>query len=154
MPNTQLKNNFSQDLITVTENTSIAIAYSIMREVNVRHLPVVSELTGEVRGLISDRDLLMSPNKEIAVENVMSFPVLSFDVQTSLKTVVDDMIDRKISAFLISKESEVIGIITSEDLLKLLSKFLNDEKYSKHLIEDFIINSHLLNYSTLRNTVI
>lgn len=84
MPNTQLKNNFSQDLITVTENTSIAIAYSIMREVNVRHLPVVSELTGEVRGLISDRDLLMS----------------------------------------------------------------------KHLIEDFIINSHLLNYSTLRNTVI
>ena len=60
----------------------------------------------------------------------MSWPVETVEMNAPVRQLAEGMIDEKISAFLVTKsgsDAEVVGIVTSEDLLRLLAKILKDE---------------------------
>jgi predicted transcriptional regulator len=106
----------------------------------IRHLPV-TDLNGEyVVGMISDRDLLRAKNEEQKIKDLMSSPVKTYDIETPVKTIVHAMIESKVSAFLITKEEEIIGIVTTEDMLLLLSQTLTEANKTELILSQYLAN--------------
>ena len=56
----------------------------------------------------------------------MSTPVRMVTKSANIKSVIEEMLTNKISSLLVANEQNIIGIVTTEDLLKLLSQVLED----------------------------
>ncbi|MCM2283043.1 MAG: CBS domain-containing protein [Bdellovibrionaceae bacterium] len=127
----------SRNLAVVNWLEGLDQAYSLMNKKGIRHLPVADD-EGAIVGLISDRDFQRAmwieqpdfasgrvaqpsfdPNR--TVRDFMSWPVTSIDEKRSLEDAALFMLDKKISALLVTKNGdEVVGIITTEDMLRAL----------------------------------
>jgi acetoin utilization protein AcuB len=125
----------SRNLITISAYSPIAEAKSLMEEKNIRHLPVVDK-EGLVIGILSDRDVnrAMSPVRPgfvggMRVSDFMSWPAITVDESLPLADVAEGMVDEKVSSFLVTREGrEVVGIVTSDDLLRVLRDLLKGGK--------------------------
>ena len=132
MKNQSIKKSMSQDLVTINWNARMQEASELMEENRIRHLPVTDE-GGVIVGILSNRDVnrAMSPKKpgfspESSVSEYMSWPVVTVDQGLTLKDAAQGMIDEKISAFLVTSDTkEIVGIVTSEDLLKAFAALLS-----------------------------
>ncbi|MGZ3773517.1 MAG: CBS domain-containing protein [Pseudobdellovibrionaceae bacterium] len=139
-----LKDHMTRELITIGRTSTLAEAHRVMTNHWIRHLPVVDDAEEYIIGMLSERDLFSaSTTPNIPVEKIMSKPLRTFSVDTSVKTVVEAMIDEKISAFLITKEDEIVGIVTSDDLLVLLDQMLKMEEPQKWDLSDLLANPTL-----------
>ncbi len=136
----QLKNQMSRKILTIKAETSVGEAYEVMTNEWIRHLPVVSEDEQTVIGIVSDRDLLCAKADSLPVKSVMNPHVKSCDVSTPIRTIVHSMIDNKISSYLITQSGTVQGIITSEDMLILLSQLLNKEEEDDLNVQKWLAN--------------
>lgn len=135
-----LKNQITRNLITVKHNTTVFEAQQLMRNNWIRHLPVLDEKNERVLGLVSDRDLLRAANAEQSIQELMSAPVKTFDIETPIKTIVHSMIEAKVSAFIITRSNQVVGIVTTEDMLLLLSQFLTEANNTELILAEFLTN--------------
>jgi CBS domain-containing protein len=128
---TQTKEAMTKTVLTVRWNDSMEKAHELMEERRIRHLPVLDK-EGLLVGVISDRDVsrAMIPktnrfSPSCLVGDYMSWPALTVDENAKIADIAEGMIDEKISAFLVIRgTNEVVGIITSEDLLRLLTNLL------------------------------
>ncbi|MBK9293267.1 MAG: CBS domain-containing protein [Oligoflexia bacterium] len=137
---TQVKYLSSKNLIVAKWDESLDEAYCKMRKHNIRHLPVVSD-TGHVLGVISDRDFQRAMQNDgherfyfkddDTVREFMTWPAKFIDERVGLSQVCEIMINDKLSSLLITKADEVTGIVTSEDLLKVLQKYFKEQEGSK-----------------------
>jgi CBS domain-containing protein len=135
MKSPKLEENITKSITSVRWNFTMEKAWKLMQERNIRHLPVRDQ-TGTLVGLLSDHDVsrAMDPVDQsfedgVIVAEYMTQPVITVEQNTPVSTVTKIMIEGKISSLLITKSDEVVGIVTSEDLLKLLWSMLqNDEK--------------------------
>ena len=145
----------SKKLVSLQLTDSVRKAYQVMHERNIRHLPVVDR-TGNIIGILSDRDLKMAMtitqeallgdesmiefDPDLKVESFMSWPVKSISLDASIYEATQVMLKNKISAILVVDDHQRIkGIVTTDDLLKLLLKLLekNPSSYSQNL-ESFV----------------
>ena len=145
----QAKEMMSQSLITIGSDEPIYRAYHIMKSRNIRHLPV-SDKNKEIVGVLSDRDVqraMVSKGVEddagllvqetsfapgITSGDHMSRPVRVFDAKIELRKIARCIVDEKISCVLLTRDSKVVGVLTSEDLIKYLLTLLevsSDERY-------------------------
>lgn len=132
----------TKHLITILENQSLEEAYTLMLRNSIRHLPVLND-EGEVAGILSERDLLRAMRCEVngegqarnedrqfpahaRISDYMSWPVKTVDRETPLRSVCHRMIREKISCFLVTEKKNVVGIITTEDLMRILEDLLKD----------------------------
>ena len=122
-----LKDHMTRKLVTIHSNESSAEALRLMKNFWIRHLPVLDEEENYIIGMLSERDILSPSAKDTPVKAIMSTPIRTFDIETPLKNVVESMIEEKISAYLITKNDEVVGIITSEDMLLFLDQILTEK---------------------------
>lgn len=126
------RESMTKSLVKVRWNESMARASEIMEERRIRHLPVMDEAS-KVVGVLSSHDVVraMNPNRpgfdaKALVGDFMSWPVISVKESTPIKDVAEGMIDEKVSCFLVeNSEGATVGIITSEDLLRLLHNMLS-----------------------------
>lgn len=135
-----LRNNMTHKLITVNKHVTAHEAYKVMVVNWIRHLPVTDDSGEYIVGMLSDRDLLRSPHPTTPIFELMSAPVKTFDVETPVKKVVQTMIDDKVSAFIITEKEEIVGIVTTEDMLLLLAQVLEDEESPKWILSEFLVN--------------
>lgn len=112
-------------------------ALYLMRDLHVRHIPVVNGAR-EVVGMISDRDLawadryeeLLEPErfrKALArsVSDVMSADVVTVETEAEVSEVIDAMVDQRIGAVpVVDPEGRLVGIISYVDILTALGKEL------------------------------
>lgn len=144
MSSTSIKQNMTKSLVSVRWDYPVADAYKLMQEKNIRHLPVVDQ-DGNLSGMLSDRDVkrAMSPsfpgfNKGSLVGDFMNWPVISVEQTTPLVKAVKMMMEEKISALLVTRGSAAVGIITTEDMLRILyDLLLHEGKDGKLAILDF-----------------
>ncbi len=118
--------------ITIGYEDRIEQASELMLEHRCRHLPVTDH-TGEVIGVLSDRDLqramevrkrgveievVLVANRK--VRDFMSWPPHTIRDITPLVDAVRTLMTEKISALLVtsSRSGKVCGIVTTEDLLR------------------------------------
>jgi acetoin utilization protein AcuB len=128
----------SHPVITVHPDLSIQDALALMRNENIRRLPIVNQRGGLI-GIVSDRDLLhASPSdatslsvwelnyllSKITVEQIMTRKVHSVTPNTPVEDAARLMADNKIGGLPVLDDAELVGIITETDLFKLFLELL------------------------------
>lgn len=159
-----LKANMSKNLITIDAGAPLKEAYTKMRDHQIRHLPVV-DIDGNVCGLISDRDLQRAMKSTMIsfgfdmktehlefdtnarVKDYLNWPVTAFDRDTDLIVVVRRMLRDKISSILVTDMDQVVGITTTDDLLKVLANLLEDENRLGWSLETLLTNPAFMTLS-------
>lgn len=130
----------TKNLVTISGAETMSTAYSLMFANKIRHLPVLDR-DGAIEGILSDRDVQRAMVSEVSdgfgfkVESVkfkenskvvdyMAWPVVTYEHDTEIKTVIQAMLDKKVSAFLVTKNGDVVGIVTTDDFMNLLKNLL------------------------------
>jgi acetoin utilization protein AcuB len=128
--------------VTVPPGASVAEAFDLMSELDIRHVPVVE--AGELVGMLSDRDLARFDiarlltvegaeafRRELAtpVVKVMSSDVIFVNPETELSEVVELLVEHKIGAVPVVKTDtrEIVGIISYIDVLRGIQDLLEEE---------------------------
>lgn len=120
--------------IVIDENTSIMKATQIMKENNIRRIPVVRD--GRLIGIISDRDIKeAAPSKatsldvhelyyllsEIKIRDIMTSDPIALKENDSVEKAAVIMLENRISGMpIIDDNNHVIGIITETDVFKVI----------------------------------
>jgi len=113
---------------TINPDLPLKTAMSMLREFNVRHLPV--QKGGKLVGVLTDRDIKLASSfsqaQELTVEDVMTPDPYTVDPQAALDTVVFEMAANKYGCAVIQQENgKVIGIFTAIDGLRAFGEVLN-----------------------------
>ncbi|RLW52009.1 MAG: hypothetical protein B6D76_17270 [gamma proteobacterium symbiont of Stewartia floridana] len=120
----------SSSPVTVQQEDNYDLAFEIMEEKNMHHLPVVDE-GNQVVGIVTRRDLQLAARyfKEAPVEisEVMHTPVLTTSAGTSLATAAQQMNDNRIGCLpVLSDDQHVAGMLTETDLFRALTDLLKN----------------------------
>ncbi len=110
------------NLSTVTPEEDLLVAWKLMSELGVHHLPVVSA-EGELIGILSDRDLARIGHQitSFFVKDIMTKRVIIASEETSVSEVIQVMINEKISSIpVLDASNKIKGIVTDTDILKSL----------------------------------
>src|SRR5574341_2335514 len=127
------------DPLTVTPQASIAEAWDLMRELAVRHVPVVED--GVLVGMLSDRDLArvsiaqvlrdegadaLREELKTPIVEVMSTDVISVEPETEVGDVIGLLLEHKVGALPVIDVGtrEVLGIISYVDVLRALQDLI------------------------------
>ncbi len=65
------------------------------------------------------------------VSDIMSSPVITIDVETSVKEATRSMIDNKIGSILVTKQGKPLGIVTERDLIERIVEPSRDPSKTK-----------------------
>lgn len=139
MPKPKLvRDLMTSQLTTLKHDASLLDAVLLMRSSGFRHLPVVQE--ERLVGLLSDRDVMraspsmfgkISPEEynrifeTTPVEKVMARDPEAVSPDTPVTEVVKLLYERKFGSVpVVEKDKKLVGIVTTTDLLGLLSKLL------------------------------
>ncbi len=135
---TLLHQIMTTSVTTLPHDSSLLNAALLMRQTDLRHLPVVKN--GAVIGLLSDRDLnRAAPSrseslseeeyntifKHTPIEKVMTKEPYTAQPDTPVRDVVHVLCERKIGAVpVVTETGALVGIVTRADLLGLLQSLL------------------------------
>jgi acetoin utilization protein AcuB len=125
----RVRDSMTREVITLGPEASAAEAWGVCQEAGIRHLPIIE--AGRLVGLVSDRDLRdVSPPRGSGGERdtlgwVRLRDIMSTDLATiaPLDTVEDaarEIYDRKIGCLPVVADGELVGIITSSDMMRTL----------------------------------
>ena len=127
------------DVRCITERDTLLVAHQVLRENNIRHLPVVSSINGDYLGLITQKVILkqallsqgaraagdsMIPN--VPVATVMVDDVETIQPELSLIDAGGYFIGSKHGCLPVVVEGKLRGIITSADFVRLAVMLLKD----------------------------
>jgi acetoin utilization protein AcuB len=115
---------------TIEIGRTLADAHRLMRQHRIRHLPVLEH--GKLVGVVSERDLHLletlrdvDPN-EVTVEEAMSPDVFAVRSNAALANVARVMAERKYGSAVVVSGSEVLGIFTAIDSLRILAELVKN----------------------------
>lgn len=138
----EAKNIMTKKLLTAPVGTELFEAYDLMKENDIRHLPILGA-NKIIVGILSDRDLqramVVTDNGVFdqafrfkegdKVEHFMSWPVLTVSQESEISFVAQQMLNNKISSLLMTdEEGQVRGIVTVDDMLRYLTHYTNTNK--------------------------
>ena len=113
---------------TIARTRPMSAARHIMREHDVRHLPVLDG--GRIVGIVSQRDLLLIESipginpTNVSVEEAMVQDVFTASPDTPIGEVIETMIERKLGSAIITEGEKVVGVFTTIDALQALHQLL------------------------------
>jgi len=127
-----VKNWMSKDVITVDVNDSMYHAAKLLKENNIRGLPVMKNLVG----VVTDRDLkrasasdantldiheLLFLIEKIKVKKVMTKDPITIPLDYAIEEAAAVLLDNKISgAPVVDDKGLVVGVITQTDIFRVL----------------------------------
>jgi acetoin utilization protein AcuB len=124
----RVRDSMTRDVITLGPEASAAEAWAVCREHNIRHLPIVQE--GRLVGLVSDRDLRdvrgSGEDREsdtprwVRLGDMMTRSVVTIHPLDTIEHAAREIYDRKIGCLPVVADDELVGIITSADMMRTL----------------------------------
>jgi acetoin utilization protein AcuB len=125
----QVKDSMAREVTTLSPGDTAGDALALCRERRIRHLPVVED--GILVGIVSDRDLRSatpafgdparaSALAEIRVGDVMAREVITADPEDPIDDAANTMRERRINCLPVVEGGELVGIITSSDVMESL----------------------------------
>jgi acetoin utilization protein AcuB len=145
----RIRDVMTKDPITVDSETLVLEAQKIMREHNIRRLPVVDK--GKVVGIVTQHDLLQaSPStatslsvhelhylsSRMKVKEVMRKNPMTLTPDTPFEEAIRIGQEHKMGAFPIVEQGKLVGIVTETDLVRILMNVLGlKEEGSRVTIE-------------------
>ncbi|MEL4454624.1 CBS domain-containing protein [Lutimonas vermicola] len=120
---TKLEKFMTTEIFVVNENDLVELVAKIMEWRNIHHIPVVDN-KNRLRGLITKTNILEIQGQDtnvIVAKDIMIKEVVTVDSETSIEQATKLMIEHKIGCLPILELGDLVGIITKNDLNKLLS---------------------------------
>ncbi len=129
-----IKHWMTSEVITVTPETSVVKANKLMKDHNVRRLPVV-DVENNVVGIVSDRDIKdASPSQatsldvrevmyllsELKIKSIMTINPVCVAPDDSVETVALLMEEKDFGGFPVTENDKLVGIISNHDIFKVL----------------------------------
>jgi acetoin utilization protein AcuB len=114
---------------TIGNDQTIEQAQKVMRDLRVRHLPVLKG--GQLVGILTERDINLvlsfenSKAGQMKVEEACSERPYTTSPSTPLDQVVDHMAEKKYGSAIVTDNGKVVGIFTDVDAMRALAELLN-----------------------------
>ena len=127
------------DVLKVDADASVFEAVRKMVDANVGSLLVTEG--GEIAGIVTERDYLRRvtlegrTDKEIAVREIMSSPLVVATPETTIDECMAMMTDRRIRHIPVVEGGEVVGVVSIGDLVKFKSK---QQSFEIQYLTDYI----------------
>ena len=123
---TRVREVMTREVVTLSPTHSFHDAVSVLASRRFHHV-LVTDATGALQGVISDRDLLrfMAGHRweDATVADVMVPDVLSVGPETLVSAACEIMIAQRINCLPVVDEGKrIVGILTSTDLLMTLQR--------------------------------
>ncbi len=134
----QVKDRMTCNPVTVAEDASFEDALHMMKEKNIRRLPISSK-DGHLVGIVVEKDLFSAAPSQatslsifemhylllkLKVKEVMTRRVIAVGDDCPLEEAARIMVDHKIGSLLIVKDGKLVGIITETDIFKTFVEIL------------------------------
>ena len=118
-----VRDTMSKMLISVDPNTTV---FQVAKMMEQGIGSVLVKKDGKPAGIITDRDFAVkiAVNKmpmDTPAEKVASFPLITIGADENLKSAAAQMASKKIRKLAVVDNGDVVGIITSTDLVNQLS---------------------------------
>ncbi|HEX3035154.1 MAG TPA: CBS domain-containing protein [Thermodesulfobacteriota bacterium] len=114
-----VKNFMTRNPLTVTPEEDVVDTFNLLKKQGFRQFPVVKDK--ELVGIITDRDLRSNLRDDLMVSDVMSPNPVTILEDSKLVEAALIIRDRKFNALpVVSKSGELVGIITTTDIIKSL----------------------------------
>src|SRR5918911_2379555 len=124
-----VSDSMTREIVTLAPDETVGTALALCRQRRIRHLPVLTE--GKLVGIVSDRDLRSATPafgdqeraaalQEILVEDVMTSDVVSVLPDDPIEQAANTMRERRIGSLPVVENGELVGIITSSDVMSAL----------------------------------
>ncbi len=127
--------------VTASPQASFAEVWELMRDLEIRHVPVVED--GVLEGMLSDRDLArLDMSRMVAFEGadvfrqelatpivkVMNPDVIAIEPETDLDEIIELLIEHKVGALPVVRlgSREVVGIVSYIDVLRAIRDGLDE----------------------------
>lgn len=112
----------NRTVITLCPHNQVGVARRLMKKKQFHHTPVLSD-SGQVVGLLSDRDLLILPESEDnrLVGEIMTRDLIAATLDTEIREIAQMMVGHHIHCLpILSVDQTLEGIITTADVLKCI----------------------------------
>ncbi|MEZ4337046.1 MAG: CBS domain-containing protein [Sandaracinaceae bacterium] len=119
------------DVVTVSEDTTLAAALQVMQEKGIRHLPVVRG--DRLVGMLSDRDLQslglrlvvdieslerLESKLNADVASVMSTNLITVTAISDVSEIIDLFLEEQVGAVPVIEGENLVGIVSYIDVLR------------------------------------
>ena len=114
---------------TIRPDATLAEAHKVMREHQIRHLPVLDG--GQLVGMLTDRDLRMVEAfkdvdpRTLPISDAMSQEVYTVSPDAPLDEVAREMAAKKYGSAVVMQNDKVVGVFTAVDGLDALAELLH-----------------------------
>jgi len=111
---------------SIGRDQPLSVAHARMRELGVRHLPVLD--AGKLAGIISQRDAYFVETmrdvdpSQVPVEEAMSTDVYVVEPDAPIEQVASEMAERKYGCAVVARGARILGIFTTIDALETLAE--------------------------------
>ena len=113
---------------TIRRDAPLSTAKEMMREHQIRHLPVLDG--GNLVGMVSERDILQLERfqhlgDQFSVEDAMNEDVYTVDFNDAADAVVEAMAEHKYGSVVVrNRRNQIEGIFTTVDAMQVLAEVL------------------------------
>ncbi|HRI70170.1 MAG TPA: CBS domain-containing protein [Polyangium sp.] len=114
--------------ICINRTDTVAAAHKVMREHDIRHLPVVEG--DKLVGIVTQRDLHLIETlkdvdaEKVTVEDAMTTNPYTVNPDADLAEVVAEMAEQKYGSALVLQNHKVVGVFTTVDAMRAFSELL------------------------------
>jgi CBS domain-containing protein len=125
---TKVSDIMERRVTVIHETDSVALAHQLMLWHGIRHLPVLRLNDRKLIGVISERDVLRAltqgaSGENLAVCEVMSAPAADIHPNAQVADAAADLTTKRIGCLPVVDAGEIVGIITTSDVLGLLAQY-------------------------------
>lgn len=125
----------TKDVVTINASESLLAATRVLKEQGFKHLPVLDG-NGSLVGIVTDRDLkrasasdattlevheLLYLLDKVRIEQIMTRKPETVGPEASVQNAAKAMVTRNIGCLPVLDGNKVVGIVTKDDLLRLVS---------------------------------
>jgi CBS domain-containing protein len=127
-------------LVTIYPHSTAQEAAKSMRSKKVSSLVVIEKGDAPI-GIVTERDLVRSvcsrdiSSDSVLIQEIMSAPIVTIDVDTSIEQAADKMIQNKVRHLLITENDRIYGIITPSDFTIYLTENLNMDEVNARILQ-------------------
>lgn len=141
---TLISDLMTKDLVTLSEDDDFVSADQLMRLRHVRHLPVLRGR--QLVGLVTHRDLITAQARmlwsvppgtgqreravTLGVKEVMRTEVVTCAPITPADDAVRLMLEKRLGCILVTREGELVGIVTEADVVKWAVEVLAKNRFA------------------------
>ena len=138
----KIKDLMSKNIISCNLNSTIYDVAKLMKENNIGFIPIIDN---ELIGVITDRDIVIKCiyNNDINIKSYINDNVICIEEDNDIKNTLNLMSRYKIKRLIVTKEKEIVGILSLSDILNnnIDNNFINTIKCIYELKDNKINNN-------------